>query len=443
MALAIFIPSDIGWPVELLRSAHAQGVGQNCGPGATCDANLQCDPLFNACQPIPASPGPTISLQTCAGAGGLAAPQPWQVTRIIVNCVDGTIRMAVLVGMTALSTYMMPIALIIFILAVSFSGVRLALADEDMKEDAIGFLLRLLLVMAFCYNMGGLAGVPFMAVDEGVAIVSGGVAPWDLIDLSVAKLLGFSPQVTLAQGVLGVIGASLFSSGTGAVMFFLGFTVILQLLMFMYRAVYTYLLAVTVIGYSVFLSALVIPLAIFQKTDRYFQKWLDILLAAILVPIMLFAFLGIFMTLVNNAIATLFNVLGNDFQSFWRASPPYFSWMLLSDPAVLKQYETPASPQGAAMVQSFVNPLMGRSMNLDIFNPSVIDFGPDHFKRMQAVVLALVSFALTLYAVTSLLSAIPGIAEDIAGVMTGIGYEDLPMGQLSGALSGGAGGGIT
>src|SRR5690606_20377991 len=117
-----------------------------------------------------------------------------------------------------------------------------------------------------------------------------------------------------------------FSATTGMFMFMAAFMAIFNLLMFIFRVVFVYLNAVLLLAFMVILAPFAVPMALFYLTERYFSKWLHLLMYAILVPVLLFAFLGMFKGIFVNLVYEILDLLGgNNFEVYWKFNMPAFS----------------------------------------------------------------------------------------------------------------------
>lgn len=395
--------------------------------------------------PAPYIPPPPYTVDTCA-----PGYQDWQLTSKLVTCINKNIRLAVAGFIEKLSTYMEPIVGLLFTFALVLFGVRLAGGERQLVPAAAGFLFRSGLILMFAFNLGGFAYAPFAIVDEGLSLLTTGAmgapgwSPWEQIDLMLAKLVGAGPGLTMAQGVLGIIGAALYSHSMGLFLFLLALVAILILLNFIFRCVYTYLLCMLTIGYLVAISPLIIPLAFFGITERHMRKWLDWLLTVILIPILLFGFLWLFLSVVEGSIASIFQLFGgsNDFSAFWRNNVPVFSWNLVGDPSLFRNYDVLDDVRRPAM-QSYMNPLGGGVMDLNLLRLPMIDFGANNPQVIQALIMRFASLGITCYLLISALDAMPSMAESIVGVNTTIALERLPfVDDVKHAIAGLAKGGV-
>ncbi len=362
----------------------------------------------------------------------------------IVTCVDNTIYNATASFLSKFSLMLRPFAIALAILAVMIFGMRMVLGERHIGNRAFGTIIRIALVLTYSMNLGGLAAVPFTIVTAMVNVVAGG-PPWMQMDASINALFGFGPNLSLYNGMLGILGASLFSSSTGIFFFFISFAVILSLMYLMLRAIYTYLLAVLMISFMILISPLVILSAMFATTERYFRQWVNLLFAAILQPVLLFAFLNMFFGLVINMVASIFAVLGgNDFSRFWHTNSPMFSWAMITDPSLMQAYQQRGMPEGTPIEQAYMNPLLHSTTETNFFQPTMFDLGlsPHGMATWQDLIGQFLGLGVVCFIMTALVDIIPEIADGIASVSTNIGFERLPLvGDIAKALKGAGGGG--
>ena len=105
-----------------------------------------------------------------------------------------------------------------------------------------------------------------------VSLVAGGWAPWVQVDYFIGVLFGFSSNITLLQGLIGIIGTALFSSTAGMALFISGLMALFNLVLFAFDLVYTYLNALITIGVLLILSPIIVPLGAFLYDRKTCQK---------------------------------------------------------------------------------------------------------------------------------------------------------------------------
>ena len=180
-------------------------------------------------------PPTTLSIDGCAAAYGMPV-QDWYLTTLVVFCIKETIKAATVAFITLVLTALRDTIAVLFCLAVVFYGIRVMMQDQDLPRMSFGFLMRLTIVVGVSFNLPTFVAWPFEILEDMLVMGTGGWSPWLQIDNAVGQLLGFGPGRSLFQGVLGLIGAALYTSATGMFMFLFGFLIIFSLLGRVYRA---------------------------------------------------------------------------------------------------------------------------------------------------------------------------------------------------------------
>lgn len=124
------------------------------------------------------------------------------------------------------------------------------------------------------------------------------LAMWDTLDCKIARYLGFGPQASTAN-IISLLFAGMFTGVYGlyfalAVMYF-G----LYLIMITIRALHIFLSSVMSILILVYISPLIIPMVMFKRTSNIFSSWLSNLIGFCLQPMILFAYIAIFITVLD------------------------------------------------------------------------------------------------------------------------------------------------
>lgn len=367
-------------------------------------------------------------------------------TAKVVKCVEVTVRYSVTELLKVISSYMGPVVAALSTLAIIVFGVRTMSGEPRLAPQAFGLLIRLSLIVFFSNNLGGFSDSIFAILDQMLRLVtdtkevSCSPYPWCGLDHFLQKLLGFGPHVTLAGGVLGLLGGALFSSTFGLMLFLIGITAIISLLLFVFQVVYMYLNAIVLIGFLLIISPLLIPFAIFYYSERYVDKWIKLLISAMLTPMMMFAFIWLFMGIFDTLIAHIFSIVPEGtLKSFLHTNRPLMSWLMPTDPDMVKHLaELPQLPTpegvtpGAHVVvpplQTVTNPADNLSMNKNITVPNSTDFGPNDSLIKQNLIYAFASLYLYTTLMKSLLEKIPEVAGRIAG--SSIHFEPSPLQQF-------------
>lgn len=360
-----------------------------------------------------------LTLETCA-----PGHQSWEYTSIVVDCVQTAIIGATNTMMGGLSNYMGPIVGAAMVLVIAIFGIRIASGEPQLIPKAVGFLLRLAIVLMFSYNLGGFSSAFFGIEAQLTALASGGYSPWLQIDTFLGQLFGFGEGLQLYQGMLGLVAASLFTSVPGMMLFGAAVMGLIKLLMFVFDIVYVYLAALIIMGFMLVLSPLVVPLALFQQTERYVKKWLDILMMSMITPVLLFGFLFMFLSIFSLLVGNIFDTLGGDnFQGFYQLNQQKFSWMVPVESNKHAEDEDIASmngqPQEVPAVPGNITPQLTQAFDLgSMFTTPGVNFGSNSTSIMQQLGFDFVTLAIFAAIMQTMIHGIPQVASSIAGVLT-------------------------
>jgi len=372
--------------------------------------------------------GPGLDLDTCAGDGFTAN----EYVAKVVFCVKNKLTEVAISMMQQLTTYIAPVVGFMFVYSVILFGIQVAAGEREISRKSIAFLIKLALVWMFCRNLGGYANSLFQIMDGLVNLAAGGYSPWQQIDTFLGKMFGFGRESTLVQGMVGMVGAAMFSGSTGFTLGMAGIMALLNLLMFAFDVVFTYLAAVMLLCFMVILSPFFVPMALFKHTEKYFDKWLKIIASAMLTPILLFAFLsltlGVFLTLIANIYAVMGDPNNPDFRAVWRINQPVVSWQMASDPAAFARLSGPTGTLAlTSPVGGNIDPAARDAQDMFSLLLPAINFGLANQEIMQRLIFAFVTLWLYASTIKGMVAKIPGIATDMSGA---IGIRDLRGGSF-------------
>lgn len=397
-----------------------------------------------------------ITIDNCSSA------QPWMISTRMVECIYNQLLIVTGNMMTAISLAMLPITATLFLLAFMFTGARILMGVDDLKKETFSFVLRFAVVVFFIANLPPqgpnfpnsyeFGKAPFAITTSAIKIVSANLtssptwAPWEMIDTCIGYIFGFGPGMDLtgyvpARGLIGLIGMSSTAGLIGLLNFIMGFISIISIIYFGLRAVFSYLAALIMIGYMMVISSLFVPLAIFHYTsERITKKAIDLTIAGIINPVVVWAFLAIFLPLIQNIINQFYGMTfggppgGVDFSPYWRSGGSMFSWQVPIDPMVWSSFNAQMAgagqgSTGISATQSFMNPSMSSAMDLGGMSLNGVDLGPQQVQRFQNMILNSLALTIIAYLMLMLLDAVPQIADGIARVSTGLVYQGLPFAQ--------------
>jgi type IV secretory pathway VirB6-like protein len=127
------------------------------------------------------------------------------------------------------------------------------------------------------------------------------LAIWDTLDCKIARAMGFGPEVSVPN-LLIMIVAGFFTGGLGILFVVGAFLFAFFLISITVRALHIFLISVTAIVIMIYVSPITITLSMFERTKSIFDGWWKNLLGFILQPMILFAYLGILITLFDKVI---------------------------------------------------------------------------------------------------------------------------------------------
>lgn len=377
---------------------------------------------------------PTITLDQCAPGF-----QEWDLSSKVVACVENSVKSTVTRMMTGLSNFMRPIVAAMVTFAIGFYGLRVALGEFQGLADAAGFFFRLVFVTFFAFNLDTFTSSIFQIEAWLISLVTN-TSPWAQIDSVIGRLVGLGPTlpggIDPTKGLLGIIGASLVSSTVTSVFFFVATSALINVLLFTLRVLMTYLTAIVLIGFMISLAPIVIPMALFvNHTKKYFDKWVDILASAMLVPVLLFAFLTIFGNVFSGLVDNiLYTLCGSgcvtdqsqiDLRAYQKINVPEGSFLLQWDPTLRQQQETAlgAEPTRPA-VQTNINPLLNSAHDVgSLLSLPAVDFGPNNVQMLQSLIASFLGLFLFASFMKAMVDKIPDLAYNITEAYSYVSME--------------------
>lgn len=247
-------------------------------------------------------------------------PRYQGVTNRVVHCLQDSIIWGTSQYFGDVYDYLKNTVYAFFTLAVVLFGVGVATQSvENVGRDSFMLLVKLAVVIGALENMHwaytslvdimegllnlvvqfGMSGYGFIHCPFSSPIEFGNV--WFRIDCMLDTLVGIgnkgpgldvSGPSGLSRGILYFFMTSLPGSALGLVFVLMGFYTLFTLGMAVLRAAQTYLLGFLGISFMMAVAPLFIPLLVMKQTKVYFDKWFKIIIAFILQPVILFAFLN-------------------------------------------------------------------------------------------------------------------------------------------------------
>jgi len=127
------------------------------------------------------------------------------------------------------------------------------------------------------------------------------LAVWDTLDCKITRYLGYGPEASSAN-IASLIFAGMFTGSIGlyfslALLFFGFFFIALTI-----RALHIFLSSAIAIIIMVFVSPIIFPTILFEKTKSIFKAWTKQLISVSLQPILLFAYIAITITILDKVL---------------------------------------------------------------------------------------------------------------------------------------------
>lgn len=119
---------------------------------------------------------------------------------------------------------------------------------------------------------------------------------WDSLDCKIAMSLGFGPSVSVPNVVMMIL-AGFLTNGLGIIYLIATFIFAFYLIALTVRAVHIFLMSTIAITLLIYVSPITITCCLFKKTEKIFKEWREYLLGYVLQPVILFAYLGILITI--------------------------------------------------------------------------------------------------------------------------------------------------
>jgi uncharacterized membrane protein YgcG len=124
---------------------------------------------------------------------------------------------------------------------------------------------------------------------------------WDTLDCKIMQYLNYRPGFSSSSIFLLII-AAFFTGGIGLILSFSVLIMAVCLITAVIRAMHIFISSAIAIIIYIFVSPIIIPLVLFERTKSIFDAWLSHLMSFTLSPIVLFAYLAIFISLSEDII---------------------------------------------------------------------------------------------------------------------------------------------
>jgi hypothetical protein len=260
----------------------------------------------------------------------------------IVACVQATVRTA---GNTIFTDFYPMVAnfvAAVLTFGVIVFGIMMAMGMvEKLSRDAMVLLLKVAFVAYFVQNVDMLYAWVIAMVDSlsnimftfatvqhpttPVCIVNK-VSVWERVDCLTDTLIGIRTENSaggggssnryltghgLMRGLVAFFGSAFFSSIPGFIIGVIGFLFLYTMVIFMVKALFTYLMAYMALMFLMILAPFFMPMVLFRVTKLYFDTWVKLIIGFALQPV-------IIVTFVTFAVAAMDVVVFSGQRSFVR-----------------------------------------------------------------------------------------------------------------------------
>lgn len=122
---------------------------------------------------------------------------------------------------------------------------------------------------------------------------------WDTLDCKIARAIGYGPNVSVPN-LAKMIFAGFLTGGLGIMFFFAAFAYGIMLFSIAIRAIHITIMSIVGVILLIYVSPLTITCALFERTKGIFENWWKQMLGFILQPMILFAYLGLMLTVFDD-----------------------------------------------------------------------------------------------------------------------------------------------
>jgi len=122
---------------------------------------------------------------------------------------------------------------------------------------------------------------------------------FDTLDCKIARALGYGPDVS-TPNLAKMIFSGVLTGGLGITFFFAAFAYGFMLISIAMRAIHITIISIMGIILLIYVSPLTITCALFERTKGIFENWWKQMLGFILQPMIVFAYIGLMLTVFDN-----------------------------------------------------------------------------------------------------------------------------------------------
>lgn len=384
----------------------------------------------------------------------VACPYDDGFTFLVVTCLQAAIEDATYRLLADFSDIMWePIAALIT-LQISLFGVHAVMGSSEINKRFFALLLKIGCVVLFADNLGGFAPTIFGIMEEAQRIIIENIGytgdmecdaaaaaaafynseVWVKMDCILNKLFQYEEPLLLYNAIFALISSALFSGSMGVAVFFMGITMLLNVLGFVFYAVYIFIVAYMYVGFLIIISPLLVPLLLVGVSVGTYERWLYNMMGGIAIPVFVFAYLTITLPVLDHSIfgaaGSLQEVLGDELYEWYRNEQQWCSQQIGTD---RDNYRNVPATGGfdyiTGPLKNIVTPILsGNTDYCATFGTSSLDFLEDHVEMLMKILDAVLRILITAYLLTTLLKQMPTVAAQI--FRGGFGLAKLGMDGL-------------
>lgn len=247
------------------------------------------------------------------------------------------------------------------------------------------------------------------------------LAMWDTLDCKIMRYLGFGPSVSTAN----VASLLLASFLTGPIGLYFAFSILIFAMLLIavtIRALHIFLSSCISIIIMVFVSPIIIPLVLFEKTKNIFEEWLKQLISFAMQPMILFAYIAILIMVMDQTL------LGS---ASYKGQGPFKSidcqQRCVDRDGITVPYNGSQPPLCDQIGQKIINPLddsvaclvdfnsFGKFPGLELIGISIPIVKNLFSNNVKERVLTILKGALIMYILYKFMDEIPGITSALIG----------------------------
>ena len=242
------------------------------------------------------------------------------------------------------------------------------------------------------------------------------LAIWDTLDCKITRYMGFGPEVSTANIVKLIIAGWL----TGPIGIYFSIALLffgLLLISVAIRALHIFLSSAIAIIIMVYVSPIIIPLVLFEKTKPIFKGWLTQIISFSLQPMILFAYIAVLITLMDKTLIGSATFYGE---------PPFrtisckeycqdASGAIVDNPNCDKSGQKLIMPKVDSIACMIDTNYFANWPGLELIGitlPFLIEFFADHVREK---ILTVAKAILVMYFLYTFMDEIPEIAEQLLG----------------------------